>query len=73
MAVGAGHGGNFALVGITHHIGKATIYERFALIPQHQEHEVIAHFVDEALEVVYIHIAARPRHLPVARGTERAF
>ena len=71
--IGAGQRGNIVRGGQSDHVGEVLVDKGFALIPQHEEQEMIGLLLKDLLEVFKRHNAALAGHVAIARGTERTF
>ena len=71
--IGAGQCGNIVRGGQSDHVGELLVDKGFALIPQHEEQEVIGLLLKDMFEVFKRHHAAFAGHVAIARGAERTF
>ena len=71
--IGAGQCGDIVRGGQSDHVGEVFVDKGFALVPQHEEQEMIGLLLKDLLEVFKRHNAALAGHVAIARGTKRAF
>ncbi len=71
--IGAGQRGDIVRGGQSDHVREMLVDKGFALIPQHEEQEVIGLLLKDLLEVFKWHNTALAGHVAIARGAERAF
>ena len=71
--IGAGQCGDIVRGGQSDHVGEVFVDKGFALIPQHEEQEMIGLLFEDMFEVFKRHNTALAGHVAIARGTERTF
>ena len=71
--IGTGQCGDIVRGGQSDHVGKVFVDKGFALIPQHEEQEMIGLLLKDMFEVFKWHNAALAGHVAIARGAKRTF